>query len=522
MKFICLPLSYHDDSICYYDDNHKHNIKYIKFERKTQIKHDAFIDYFEKGKKYPLKELLNIIKEYSGDENIDYIFCSKISIKNILINEDYVKFLSLFEDKIISIQEPYPHHHDLHKLSCDFFAKSDWTFTIDGRGSLDISWCVYKKDELIEQGFTKQEGSIGWGIEYLANMLNIKGHIIDQPGKLMALQTYGKIDKEFYKIISKFDMQNIGITRKYDSLKKERVFHTKQNTLFDYDLYLKHKQTPPTPRDILDYTHTIHFACGEVILNLFKKYANHNDTINYSGGCAQNIIWNTKLKNNFPNLQILPHCGDEGISIGVAEYARTYLNLPPLHIPNYPFGQSDQAPKETVSSVTIKLVAQELAKNKIVAWYQGSGEIGPRALGNRSILMDPRIQNGKDIINSIKNREAYRPFGASVLSEFKKEYFDLDFENPYMLYVGNTQKDNLESITHVDGTCRVQTVSKEGPFRELLKEFHKITECPVLLNTSLNISGKPISGYLNNAIEEFKNTNIDILVVGNEIYRRDL
>ena len=135
--------------------------------------------------------------------------------------------------------------------------------------------------------------------------------------------------------------------------------------------------------------------------------------------------------------------------------------------------------------------------------------------------MDPRLPNGKDIMNKVKNREYYRPFGASILSEHAKEYFDLDFENPYMLYVGLTQKDNLESITHVDGTCRVQTVTT-GHFRKLLEYFYELTGCPVLMNTSLNVSGKPIAGHISDAVNEFNSKNIDVLVVGNEIYRKQL
>ena len=136
--------------------------------------------------------------------------------------------------------------------------------------------------------------------------------------------------------------------------------------------------------------------------------------------------------------------------------------------------------------------------------------------------MDPRIENGKEKINNIKNREYYRPFGATILSEYKKEYFDLDFENPYMLYVGKTKKDNLKAITHIDGTCRVQTIKKEENdiFYKLLFDFFTITGCPVLLNTSLNISGKPIAGNISDAIKLFKETNIDCLVVGNTIYEK--
>ena len=180
--------------------------------------------------------------------------------------------------------------------------------------------------------------------------------------------------------------------------------------------------------------------------------------------------------------------------------------------------QEDEAPNTEPTLDTIYKTAKLLSEGKIVAWYQGHGEVGPRALGHRSILMDPRIPNGKDIINQVKNRESYRPFGASILSEYAKEYFDLDFENPYMLYLGTTQKSNLQSITHIDGTCRAQTVSPNtGVFRTLLEQFFDITGCPVLLNTSLNEAGKPIAGKIQNAMNEFTSKPIDVLVVGNDI-----
>ena len=202
-------------------------------------------------------------------------------------------------------------------------------------------------------------------------------------------------------------------------------------------------------------------------------------------------------------------------SLGAMEHLRIKNSLPPFKVDNFPYIQSDELTDDP-NDDTIRQTAKLLAEGKIVAYYQGNGEIGPRALGNRSILMDPRIPNGKDIINKVKNREYYRPFGASILSEYAKEYFDLDFENPYMLYVGVTQKDNLQSITHVDGTCRAQTVTS-GHFRKLLEYFYELTGCPVLLNTSLNVSGKPIAGHILDAIQEFETKDIDVLVVGNKI-----
>jgi carbamoyltransferase len=241
--------------------------------------------------------------------------------------------------------------------------------------------------------------------------------------------------------------------------------------------------------------------------------------VGFTGGVAQNVIWNTQLKNIYPNLKILPCTSDECLSLGMMEYLRQKYNLPKMHFSNFPFVESDESPKENPNLDTIIKVSEYLANGKIVAWYQGNGEIGPRALGNRSIFLDPRIHNGKDIINAVKKRESYRPFGASILEEYAKEYFDMNYFNPYMLYVGFSQKNNLPAITHVDNTCRVQTVSKQFPgfLRTLLEQFYRKTKCPVLLNTSLNLAGKPIAGSIEDAKTLFNTRPIDVLVIGNNI-----
>lgn len=165
--------------------------------------------------------------------------------------------------------------------------------------------------------------------------------------------------------------------------------------------------------------------------------------------------------------------------------------------------------------------AKLLSEQKVIGWYQGNGEIGPRALGNRSILMDPRIPNGKEIINRIKKRENYRPFGASVLEEYSKYYFDMDWEDPYMLYFAPVIVSNMSSITHIDGTCRVQTVSKNNTlFRKLLERFYELTNCPVLLNTSLNIAGKPLAAHPKDAITLFNDSSIDAMIIGEQVIKK--
>jgi len=148
-------------------------------------------------------------------------------------------------------------------------------------------------------------------------------------------------------------------------------------------------------------------------------------------------------------------------------------------------------------SASYKDVAQLIANKTPVAIFQGQSEAGPRALGNRSILYDPRDPDGKDRINTIKKREWYRPFAASVLQEYADEWFELlgQKEYPYMMYVVDVREHKREIIpcvTHVDGTCRIQTVTeKQNPhFYRLIKEFYKITKVPMLFNTSLNLAGE--------------------------------
>jgi len=296
------------------------------------------------------------------------------------------------------------------------------------------------------------------------------------------------------------------------------------NSLFDTNNYNKFLNSDLLAvLQPLDWIKTVHNKVSDILINFFEEITNKNydAKISYSGGVAQNVIWNTALKNKFKNIIIPPHCNDEGLSLGALEYLRVKNNLPKFKINNFPYIQSDESPIDNPNEETILETVKHLKNKKIVAWYQRNGEIGPRALGNRSLLLNPLIKDGKNIINTIKKRETYRPFGASILKEHVKEYFDTDIYNPHMLYVGKTMKKDLKSITHVDGTCRFQSVDKSNNiYYSLIKEFYKSTGCPLLLNTSFNVNGKPIMSKIKDAEEYFNNSNIDILVIGNKIYKK--
>ena len=167
-------------------------------------------------------------------------------------------------------------------------------------------------------------------------------------------------------------------------------------------------------------------------------------------------------------------------------------------------------------------IAKEIANGKIVGWFQGRSESGNRALGNRSILADPRNPEIKDIINSkVKLREDFRPFAPSVLEEHYEEYFDTNQPSPYMSRIMPVISDKIPGVTHVDGTARIQTVTRDfnEKYYDLINEFYKVTGIPMLLNTSFNCQ-EPIVETPEDAVATFKKCGIDILVVENIIVRK--
>nr|WP_246240034.1 carbamoyltransferase C-terminal domain-containing protein [Pseudoalteromonas caenipelagi] len=167
-----------------------------------------------------------------------------------------------------------------------------------------------------------------------------------------------------------------------------------------------------------------------------------------------------------------------------------------------------------------KTVAALLDKGYIIGLFQGVSEIGPRALGSRSIIADPRPEKHRDIVNSkIKFREEFRPFAPSVLEEYGKEYFNLDANSPYMQMISEVNdeyKDKLQAVTHINGTARPQTVSKKAceEYYNIIEAFRERTGCAAILNTSFNVKGEPVVHSPTDAIRCFFSTGLDYLVLG--------
>ena len=246
-----------------------------------------------------------------------------------------------------------------------------------------------------------------------------------------------------------------------------------------------------------------------------------NIPICLSGGYFQNSVANYQFLQLSKNIYVDPVCHDGGVSIGLAQHICyieggnkpvKFNNLYQGIQYNYTLKDIDNLDcnKENANS---KTVAKLLANNKSVAIYQGRSEMGPRALGNRSILFNPADPQAKEKINLIKHREWFRPYAGTVLQEHAKKWFDLKGREDikFMSYVVNVKKNKIPGICHVDNTCRIQTLSKQDNkhFYNLLKEFYSITDLPVILNTSLNVAGKPLVETLEDVVEFLNGSGID-------------
>lgn len=355
--------------------------------------------------------------------------------------------------------------------------------------------------------------------------------------KVMGLAPYGKprlMDK-MRELIHYFPDGGFSLNMKYFA--------------FDYGLTMTNRRFEklfgqPRRRPDLELTdfHKDVAASGqkmleEIVLNAARVLREETGQKNLclSGGVALNSVANGRLLREkiFDNIFIQPAASDAGSALGAALLAanqlkkekrrfvmtHAYWGSPVKNAEIERFLNHYKIPFQKFSEEKLtRKTAALLAEGMIVGWFQGRSEFGPRALGNRSILADPRRPDMKDRINArVKFREAFRPFAPSVILEKMPDYFDLDRPSPFMLFVAPVkQPDKIPAVTHIDGTARVQTVTKEtNPrFYRLLEAFEEKTGIPALLNTSLNVRGEPIVDTPKEAFTCFMRTGMDALSMG--------
>lgn len=296
-------------------------------------------------------------------------------------------------------------------------------------------------------------------------------------------------------------------------------------------------ESKPTQREF-DIAASIQKVTNEIMLKMALHLNKTTGLTNLclAGGVALNCVANGIIlrETPFKNMFIQPAAGDAGGALGIAYYIyNTLLKNPRNFMMNHAY-LGPQFTENEIKDVLdkfgavykkydreelLKTTAQLIKEQNVVGWFQGRMEYGPRALGSRSILADPRDPKMKDNLNmKIKFREAFRPFAPSVLLDKTSEYFDIDVPSPYMLLVCQVKENKriIPSVTHVDGSARIQTVAREtNPlYYDLIAEFEKQTGLPVIINTSFNVRGEPIVCSPQDAYRNFMNTKMDYLVIG--------
>jgi len=309
---------------------------------------------------------------------------------------------------------------------------------------------------------------------------------IDLPGKVMGLQSYGSPDLiKASDWFNRTGFRNMSLFTEIMNLPKEELDN--------------------------DMISTVHKLVEHIVIEKTPSVE-----FNYSGGLAQNVVWNRALLIGGYKPHIDPWAYDGGCSIGALHYLLDKHNI------ERPFNwhQDDEAPLGQPDGPLYERVAELIADNKTVGWYQGHGEVGPRALGNRSILFNPTNFKAKQIVNKLKGREAWRPFGASVKEDQADRFFDLP-KSRHMLFNSKVIYSDLAGITHVDGTCRHQTVPEDNhQFYWLLEAVEQQLGLPIVLNTSLNQIGKPICGTIQQAWDFYQNSELDAICIGGELYTK--
>ena len=467
--------------------------------------------------------------------------------KRLWIKSDIMKSLNGFKGDII-----FPEHHLSHAAYSFFTSPFDETaiLTTDGVGEWSTTSIGRGENNSVE---LLQD--IRWphslGLFYSAFTYFLGFQVNEGEYKLMGLASYGK--PKYYDLI----LENL------IDVKDDGSIHLNMDYFaFTYDKVMTNQKFSELfgikRRDENEEVSQIHFDIGasaqrvleDVLLKMveyvYKKTKSKNLCL--GGGVALNGVANYRIlqESSFENIHIPPSPGDAGSAIGAAQYLyyshhkqnrELQVDSTKKIIENVYVGPSystDEIKKfldqkgikyEILDDAEIvKNCAKLISEGNVVGWYQGKMEWGPRALGNRSILADPRRKDMKDILNEkIKHRESFRPFAPSILEEHVSEYFEMNIPSPYMLMVAPVKKpEKIPAVTHVDGTGRLQTVSKNSNplYYKLISEFYSLTGVPVIINTSMNVKGAPIVNTPEQAYNMLTKTDMDCIFLRNFLVRK--
>ena len=549
-------------------------IKYVLEENRIKLSEIDYIVFFEK----PFLKFERLLETYlafapkgfkSFSMSMPIWLREKLFQKKLIFDE-----LNQIDENFNDIKKiKFSEHHYSHAASAFFPSpfKEAIVLTLDGVGEWATTTVSIGKEnnlEIIKEiHFPHSLGLLYSAFTYYTGFKVNSGEY-----KLMGLAPYG--EPIYRELILKelIDVKDDGSFRLNMKYFNYATGLTMTNNKFAklFGQKVRKAESELLTQFHMDIAASIQAVTEEVVLKLTRDLSKEYNIRNLcmAGGVALNCVANGKILKDkvFENIWIQPAAGDAGGSLGAAlAYWYKELKKPRTIHKNDSMSGSYLGPKynnETIENKLkdlrgvfkkfsdldlIKEVAAQLNNQKTIGWFQGRMEFGPRALGGRSILADPRSEKMQKVLNlKVKFRESFRPFAPSVLREEVKNWFDLDCDSPYMLLVSevkkslqipmndnqknlfgidklNIKRSNIPAVTHVDYTARVQTVHKETNKRyyDLIKEFNNLTSCPVLVNTSFNIRGEPIVNTIEDAFKCFMGTDLDLLVCENFILYKE-
>lgn len=501
------------------------DVDYIAYYEKPLLKFERILETFLATWPFSLNPFLKGMPEW-----LDY----KIKV------EATIKKLG-FKNQIFFI----PHHfsHAAASFYPSPFEKAA-ILTVDGVGEYQTTGLWYGKGNLITQlKLINFPHSLGFLYSTFTAFLGFK--VNEDEYKVMGLAAYGKpnLVHKVYKVIKvhkdgsfKLDLKYFGFRESFSMYNNrfEKLFGKARKS--DEKITKRHKDIAASIQTV---TEEIYFKMLNYLYSITKT-----ENLCLSGGVALNALANGKIysKTPFKKVFIFGAAGDSGAAFGAASFVYHFLTASVKErsgkteaVNHLYFGSeySNDQVEESLKKYKLKYkkfvheeklidkTAKLLSQGKIIGWFQGRSEYGPRALGNRSILCKPNPRSMKTKMNIIKRREQFRPFAGSILRTKVHEYFEVpekDLWSPFMTFcfkVKKDKKDDLTAIVHADGTCRIQTVSKSnGRYYSLIKKFYELTGIPCILNTSFNLKGEPIVENPEQAVEDFIKTKIDYLAMG--------
>lgn len=545
MYTLGINAAFHDSSACIIDNGQL--LAAAEEERFTHVKHGKrpipfstyelpyhAIDYCLASAGIDLKDV----------DNIAYSFNPKIPLGSVRDGKSPFDqlFLSMIQDAPGHLVDGFPHHlqrrfvnatrdsnkwhfvdhHIAHAASAFYPSpfQEAAVMTLDGRGErATTSYYNGDQHKLEMLAEVEMPHSLGLLYESMTTYLGFL-HSSDEY-KVMALASYGRpVYANLLRSFIRVKENGMYIIEDFDP---EEVFGPTR------------RRGEPFERRHYDIASSLQKVLEETVIELtsWLKKSSGADNLCLAGGVALNCVLNATIrdKNIFNNIWVQPAAGDAGTSLGAALWVdRQQSNDKRFTMDHAYWGPAyedkeiedflrwTKVPYKKLQNIPLE-TAQLLAKDKIIGWFQGRMEFGPRALGSRSILASPINADMQAKLNEIKDREDFRPVAPVVLEEDAPQWFDNAGFSPFMLFVykvKDEKKDLIPAVRHVDGTARIQTINEQQhkQYYELLKEFKKITGVPVLVNTSFNTRGEPIVCTPRDAVECFWTSPLDALVIG--------